>query len=60
MDEIYQSYVSWKAHAKNGNTYHLIKEMDKLYDSLFLKQEVDTLENNFSEKQKHEGQNETT
>lgn len=35
MYDIKQSYLSWKAHAKNGNTYHLIKEMDKLYDSLF-------------------------
>lgn len=60
MYDIAQSYSSWKAHAKNGNTYHLIKEMDKLYNSLFFKQEVDTLENNFSEKQKHKGQNKTT
>lgn len=35
MYEINQSYSSWKAHAKNGNTYYLIKEMDKLYNNLF-------------------------
>lgn len=35
MYDINQSYSSWKAHAKNGNTYRLIQNMDRLYDSLF-------------------------
>lgn len=29
--EVTQSYQSWRSHAKHGNTYYLIKKMDKLY-----------------------------
>ena len=33
------SYNSWKGHAKRGNCYHLIKQMDELYNNLFKKEE---------------------
>lgn len=33
------SYNSWKGHAKRGNCYHLIKQMDELYINLFKKEE---------------------
>lgn len=33
------SYNSWVGHAKRGNCYHLIKDMNKLYDNLFKKEE---------------------
>ena len=34
-DEIDRSYESWKGHAQHGSCYHLIKEMDKLYEKIF-------------------------
>lgn len=34
-DEIDKSYESWKGHASHGSCYHLIKEMDKLYEKIF-------------------------
>lgn len=30
-----ECYVSWKAHAKNGNSYQLIKRMDSYYENLW-------------------------
>lgn len=30
-----ECYTSWKAHAKKGNTYKLLKNMDKFYNSLW-------------------------
>ncbi|MGN0107121.1 MAG: RNA-directed DNA polymerase [Hominilimicola sp.] len=35
MSVILCSYSSWRAHAKNGNTYYLIKRMDELFNELF-------------------------
>lgn len=35
MANIEQSYQSWKGHASKGNCHHLIRNMDKLYKSLF-------------------------
>ena len=35
MREIKQSYGSWRSHAEKGNCYHLIREMDQLYKTLF-------------------------
>ena len=35
MREIKQSYGSWRSHAEKGNCYHLIREMDELYKTLF-------------------------
>lgn len=32
-----QSYQSWRGHAIHGNSYHLIKDMDKYYQKLFKK-----------------------
>lgn len=34
-----QSYQSWRGHAENGNSYHLIKRMDGYYNRLFPKKE---------------------
>lgn len=34
-DEIDKSYESWKGHARHGSCYHLIQEMDKIYDNIF-------------------------
>ena len=28
-------FTAWKAHAKKGNTYNLIKEIDKYYKNLW-------------------------
>lgn len=39
MNRIECSYNSWKGHAKRGNCYHLIKQMDDLYNKLFKKEE---------------------
>ena len=39
IERIECSYQSWKGHAKRGNCYHLIRKMDKLYYSLFKKEE---------------------
>lgn len=35
MDDIRNNMQSWKANAKRGDTYHIIKKMDKLYFDLF-------------------------
>ena len=35
MQKIEQSYGSWRSHAEKGNCYHLIREMDELYKTLF-------------------------
>ena len=32
-----QSYQSWRGHAIHGNSYHLIRDMDKYYQKLFKK-----------------------
>ena len=39
MNRIECSYNSWKGHARRGNCYHLIKQMDDLYNKLFKKEE---------------------
>ncbi len=39
------SYNSWKGHAKRGNCYHLIKQMDELYNNLFKKEEKKNVKN---------------
>jgi len=36
-EAISKSYESWKGHARHGNCYGLIKEMDVLYNSIFEK-----------------------
>ena len=35
-----ESYVSWKAHANNGNSYNTIKKMDKYYNKTWENQNV--------------------
>lgn len=35
MESVHQSYQSWKGHALRGNCYHLVKQMDELYNNLF-------------------------
>ena len=35
MEDIQQSYDSWKAHAKRGNTYYMLRDMDKYFYGLF-------------------------
>lgn len=35
MKEIQQSYGSWRSHAEKGNCYHLIRQTDALFVSLF-------------------------
>lgn len=37
-DKIDASYNSWKGHAKHGNSYHLIRDMDEKYNSIFKKE----------------------
>ncbi len=32
-----QSYQSWRGHASHGNSYHLIRDMDRYYQKLFKK-----------------------
>ena len=39
METINQSYQSWRGHAKHGDCYHLMSDMDRLYHSLFNKKE---------------------
>lgn len=34
-EAIERSYTSWKGHARHGNCYGLIKEMDILYNDIF-------------------------
>ena len=34
-EDIQTSYQSWKAHAKKGNTYHLVRNMDAYFNNLF-------------------------
>ena len=34
-EEIERSYTSWKGHARHGNCYGLIREMDVLYNDIF-------------------------
>lgn len=34
--EVKQSYTAWKAHAKRGNSYYMLQEMDCYFYSLFL------------------------
>ena len=35
-EAIERSYTSWKGHARHGNCFGLIKEMDVLYDDIFI------------------------
>lgn len=35
LAEIEQSYGSWRSHAEKGNCYHLIRETDRLFKTLF-------------------------
>ena len=35
LKQVEQSYGSWRSHAEKGNCYHLIREMDQLYKTLF-------------------------
>ncbi|WP_255202610.1 RNA-directed DNA polymerase [Acutalibacter muris] len=35
LREIEQSYGSWRSHAEKGNCYHLIRETDRLFKTLF-------------------------
>lgn len=35
QESVKHSYQSWRAHASNGNCYHLIKNMDAYYNTLF-------------------------
>lgn len=35
FDTVLSSYDSWTGHADHGNSYHLIREMDELFYSLF-------------------------
>lgn len=35
MNDIRQSYDAWKAHASRGNTYYMLRDMDKYFDNLF-------------------------
>jgi len=39
MKEIHDSYQSWRGHAQKGDTYHLIRDMDALYNNLFKESE---------------------
>lgn len=34
-EKVDESYESWKAHARYGNSYNLLKRMDKYYESLW-------------------------
>ena len=34
-ESVEHSYQSWRGHASNGNCYHLIRDMDKYYNTLF-------------------------
>ena len=38
-DTVAQSYQSWRGHASKGNCYHLIRNMDQYYNTLFGKPE---------------------
>ena len=40
INDIYQSFQSWRAHAKIFNSYFTIKNIEALYSQLFLNQEV--------------------
>lgn len=33
--KVEQSYQSWRSHAVKGNCYHLVRDMDRLYNNLF-------------------------
>lgn len=35
MEKISEFYTSWREYASGGDTYHLIQNMDALYDDLF-------------------------
>lgn len=35
LENINMSFDSWKGHAKHGNTHHLVRSMQQLYDELF-------------------------
>lgn len=35
LEAIEHSFKSWKAHAKKGSCYHLIRDMDQYYNNLF-------------------------
>ncbi len=35
LDRVQASYNSWRGHAKNGNSHHLLQRMDNYYNSLF-------------------------
>ena len=34
-EDVDKCYIAWKAHASKGNSYNLIKSMDKFYDDLW-------------------------
>lgn len=36
LQDVYTSYQSWRSHNKRLNSYHTIKNMDKLYNDLFV------------------------
>jgi len=37
--QIEQSYQSWRGHALKGNSYHLVRDMDRLFKNLFKESE---------------------
>lgn len=39
-EEIERSYMSWKGHARHGNCYGLIREMDILYNDIFTEGDI--------------------
>lgn len=39
-EEIERSYTSWKGHARHGNCYGLIREMDILYNDIFTEGDI--------------------
>ena len=40
MEKINKFYKSWREYASGGDTYHLIQNMDSLYNSLFHNKET--------------------
>lgn len=41
IERIQASYGSWRGHAQNGNSHHLLWNMDKYYNSLFNQKQED-------------------
>ena len=41
VDRVQASYGSWRGHARNGNCYRLIRNMDQFYNSLFNQKQED-------------------